>query len=106
MAFSVLLGIDALIAFPAIAATGNSTTVRPVVMLSGNGWKFRFDPQVAEDEIVTIGFNDREWDTVVVPHSFNAQDGQSIQRTMKRGPGYYRLIFEKPASVTGQKYRR
>jgi beta-galactosidase len=104
MAFSVLLGIDALIAFPAIAATGNSTTVRPVVMLSGNGWKFRFDPQVAEDEIVTIGFNDREWDTVVVPHSFNAQDGQSIQRTMKRGPGYYRLIFEKPASVTGQKY--
>jgi beta-galactosidase len=23
---------------------------------------------------------------------------------MKRGPGYYRLTFEKPASVTGQRY--
>jgi beta-galactosidase len=74
------------------------------VTLSGDGWKFMFDPQVAEDEIVKISFNDRDWETVVVPHSFNAHDGQSIQRTMKRGPGYYRLTFEKPASVTGQRY--
>jgi hypothetical protein len=59
-----------------------------------------FDPQV-EDAIVQVSFSDREWDTVVVPHSFNAQDGQSIQRTMKRGPGYYRVckgLFGLPQS--------
>jgi beta-galactosidase len=104
MVFGLLLGIGALIACPAAAETGSSAAVRPAVTLSGNGWKFRFDPQVAEDEIVKISFDDRDWETVVVPHSFNAYDGQSIQRTLKRGPGYYRLTFEKPASVTGQRY--
>jgi beta-galactosidase len=104
MAFSVLLGIGALMAAPVGVATVTPAAVRPTVTLSGNGWKFMFDPPVAEDEIVQVSFSDRDWETVVVPHSFNAQDGQSIQRTMKRGPGYYRLTFEKPASVVGQRY--
>ena len=102
--FSVLLGIGALMAAPVDAATVNPARLRPAITLSGNGWKFMFDPRVAEDEIVQVSFSDRDWDTVVIPHSFNAQDGQSIQRTMKRGPGYYRLTFEKPASVVGQRY--
>ncbi len=96
--FSVLLGIGTLMAAPTGAAAVTPAAVRPAVTLSGDGWKFMFDPRVAEDEIVQVGFSDRDWETVVVPHSFNAQDGQSIQRTMKRGPGYYRLTFEKPAS--------
>ena len=104
MAFSVLLGIGALMAAPVGAATVNPAALRPAITLSGNGWKFMFDPRVAEDEIVQVSFSDRDWETVVVPHSFNAQDGQSIQRTMKRGPGYYRLTFEKPANVSGQRY--
>lgn len=102
--FSVLLGISALIAAPTVTADVTPAAVRPAVTLSGDGWKFIFDPQVAEDEIVQVSFSDRDWQTVVVPHSFNAQDGQSIQRTMKRGPGYYRLTFEKPANVSGQRY--
>jgi beta-galactosidase len=102
--FSLLLGIGALMAVPTGAAAVAPAAVRPAVTLSGTGWKFMFDPQVAEDEIVQVSFSDRDWETVVVPHSFNAQDGQSIQRTMKRGPGYYRLTFEKPANVSGQKY--
>jgi hypothetical protein len=61
LAFSVLLGIGALIACPAVAAAGSSAAVRPAVTLSGNGWKFRFDPQVAEDEIVKISFDDRDF---------------------------------------------
>src|ERR1700692_4891840 len=85
MAFSVMLGIGALIAAPVGAATVNLAALRPAVTLSGNGWKFMFDPRVAEDAIVQVSFSDRDWETVVVPHSFNAEDGQSIQRTMKRG---------------------
>jgi beta-galactosidase len=104
IAFSILLGIGALMAAFVDAATVNPAALRPAMTLSGNGWKFMFDPQVAEDDIVQASFSDRGWETVVVPHSFNAQDGQSIQRTMKRGPGYYRLTFEKPASVVGQRY--
>jgi hypothetical protein len=77
-------------AVPTGAAAVTPAAVRPAVTLSGPGWKFMFDPQVAEDEIVQVSFSDRDWETVVVPHSFNAQDGQSIQRTMKRGAGYYR----------------
>jgi beta-galactosidase len=92
------------VVWPFAARAQSVGGMRIVVTLSGDGWKFMFDPQVAEDEIVKISFNDRDWETVVVPHSFNAHDGQSIQRTMKRGPGYYRLTFEKPASVTGQRY--
>lgn len=102
--FSVLFGIGALSAVPLDAATSASAALRPAVRLSGNGWKFMFAPPVAEDQIVQIGFSDEDWETVAVPHSFNAQDGQSIQRTMKRGAGYYRLSFERPPRVAGQRY--
>jgi beta-galactosidase len=104
IAFSVLLGVGVLTAAPGGAATMNPAALRPAFTLSGAGWKFMFDPPVAEDEIVQASFSDRGWESVVIPHSFNAQDGQSIQRTMKRGPGFYRLTFEKPANVSGQKY--
>jgi hypothetical protein len=72
MAFCVLPCVGALMAAPVGAATVNPDALRPAINLSGNGRKFMFDPQVAEDEIVQVGFSDRDWETVVVPHSFNA----------------------------------
>ena len=65
--FSLLLGIGALIATSGGAAAVTPAAVRPAVTLSGDGWKFMFDPQVAEDEIVWVSFSDRDWETVVAP---------------------------------------
>jgi hypothetical protein len=72
MAFSVLLGIGALMAAPVGAATVSPAALRPAITLSGNGWKFMFDPRVAEDEIVRVSFSDRDSETVVVPHSLTS----------------------------------
>jgi beta-galactosidase len=102
IACTVFLGAGAVIAVPAVGAAPSA--VRPTVTLSGDGWKFMFNPSVAEDDIVSDGFSDRDWETVSVPHSFNALDGQSIEWSMKRGAGYYRLTFNKPRNVIGQKY--
>jgi len=100
----ILLAAGAQFAIEANAAPSSTTqAVRPSVTLS-SGWKFMFAPGISDDDVIKLDFSDKTWESVSVPHSWNALDGQSIQQSYKRGLGYYRLEFEKPASVSGRKY--
>ena len=87
---------------PSVAQT--AVGARSASVLS-NGWKFMFEPSATADDIAKPSFSDKGWETVSIPHTWNAKDGQSIKQTgLNRGVGFYRLTFNKPANVKGQKY--
>ena len=52
-----------------------------------NGWKF-YKEEVANAQ--SAGFNDSAWETVNVPHTWNALDGQDGGANYYRGIGWYR----------------
>lgn len=59
--------------------------------LLSDGWRFlRADAAGAEQP----GFDDSEWDTVSLPHTWNAADG--LQPNYYRGVGWYRLHVQLP----------
>ncbi len=63
-----------------------------------SGWRFvKGDPAGAQ----AVAFDATGWDSVTVPHSWNAGDWQS--RTYYRGPGWYRRSLDVPASWKGKR---
>lgn len=46
-------------------------------------------------------FDDSSWETVSLPHSYNAQDGQDGGHDFYRGPGWYRKDIDIPGSFNG-----
>ncbi len=63
------------------------------------GWKFT-KATVTSAEQVT--FDDTAWDTVNLPHTWNAQDGQDGGNNYYRGIGWYRKHVVVPASDAGK----
>src|SRR5262245_53691480 len=62
-------------------------------------WRFiKSDMTGAEQE----SFDDRSWDVISVPHTWNAQDGQDGGGDYYRGPGFYRRHFFIDASEAGR----
>ncbi len=64
------------------------------------GWRFFAgeDPRAAE-----TGFDDRSWQPVDLPHTWNALDGQDGGGDYRRGPGWYRRHLALDASYAGRR---
>jgi beta-galactosidase len=70
--------------------------------LLGQGWRFLpADAAGAEQP----GFDDTPlpWQSVTVPHTWNALDGQDGGANYRRGVGWYRLHFAGPAAASGRR---
>jgi beta-galactosidase len=82
----------------AAAGCGHAQNPRGEVLLD-DGWKFiRQDVTDAQ----TAGFDDGAWETVTLPHTWNALDGQDGGRNYYRGVGWYRRHFTPAASLAGK----
>jgi beta-galactosidase len=63
-----------------------------------DGWRFiKSDPPGAGQET----FDDSSWDVISIPHTWNAQDGQTFG-DYYRGPGFYRVHFSIDPSEAGR----
>src|SRR5438477_3382871 len=62
------------------------------------GWSFLFDDSITPE--AAIKGTGIKWETVNLPHTWNAKDaaGLDITKPYKRGIGWYRLQFETPQS--------
>ena len=64
-----------------------------------DGWRFvKRDVTGAEQET----FDDKSWDVISIPHTWNARDGQDGGNDYYRGPGFYRRHFFIDASEAGR----
>jgi beta-galactosidase len=84
-----------LILFLTLACTGCinqplTNTARKDTVLS-TGWRFiRHDVADAQ----SLSLNDTDWQTITLPQTWNAQDGQDGGNNYYRGPGWYRLNLD------------
>jgi len=64
------------------------------------GWRFFAgdDPHAPDP-----GFDDRSWQPVDLPHTWNALDGQDGGNNYRRGPGWYRRHLAVEASLAGRR---
>lgn len=87
------------------AAVAEGAGPRQVVDLSG-GWRFLFGEQPRE-AVVGADFDDSEWETISVPHSWNRVGEYRLERSEwandAQGVGWYRLVYEAPAADEGQR---
>ena len=83
----------ALILSGMLAAPANADTGRRSIDLDP-GWKF-----IRQDvtEAAKPTFDDSTWDTVSIPHTWNAKDGEDGPPPYYRGPGWYRRHLAGPA---------
>ena len=92
-----------LVAFALLTLTGFSVTPpseRSFTDLS-EGWKFALKSSGSGFE--RIGFDDAGWDTVRIPHTWNALDGQDGGGNYVRGDGWYRLRFPSSPAWQGRR---
>lgn len=72
-------------------------------MTLGSGWRFRFGE--TGDAPAAPGFDDRSWDSVSVPHSWNRLGSYGTERAPgtdnRQGIGWYRLTMRAPSAGTG-----
>lgn len=81
-----------------LCIASQAAAARNVVALDGP-WRFeRADVAGAEAE----GFDDRGWSPVVLPHTYNAVDGEA-GGAYYRGPVWYRLVLERAATPAGRR---
>ena len=63
------------------------------------GWRFiRQDVDGAQES----GFSDSKWESINIPHSWNALDGQDGGTNYYRGPGWYRKHFKVDSAYAGR----
>jgi beta-galactosidase len=76
----------------AVLFAGPTAYAERTDLLINSGWKF----QKGDAEAYTATFDDADWDSVTLPHTWNAQDGQDGGSDFWRGSGWYRrtLIIE------------
>lgn len=83
---------------PAIATTEARTTLS----LDKLAWRFIQDDALTDEQ--ALAASGENWNTVALPHTWNAQDAASTAQTTpasvpyKRGRGWYRLEFDSRAS--------
>jgi beta-galactosidase len=71
-----------------------------------NGWRFRYGSQPAT--VIQPGFDDRDWQAVTLPHSWNRAGEYRLERTAAtnadQGIGWYRLHIPARAVPAGRRY--
>jgi beta-galactosidase len=83
---------------PAAAATYTPPATRQQIGLNAS-WKFnRGDVAGAQN----TAFNDASWQSVSVPHTWNAADGADGGGNYVRGIGWYRRHYTPPTSLAGK----
>jgi beta-galactosidase len=81
------------------AAGSPALTSRSDTLL-GDGWRFsKGDAPGAE----AAAFDDAGWESVSVPHTYNALDGQDGGGDYYRGVAWYRRRFQAPADMSGRR---
>ncbi len=63
-----------------------SFSQRTVINIDNN-WKFGAN---SDSAVITAAFNDKDWETVNLPHTWNATDGQIGDKNYDRSPHWYR----------------
>ncbi len=71
-----------------------------VLVNLNTGWRFDLGdvPQASEP-----GFDDRAWQAIELPHTWNGLDGEDGGNDYHRGPGWYRRHFTPDASLAGRR---
>jgi beta-galactosidase len=96
------LGMASLMAFAACGSDEDGSpapTSRSDTLLA-DGWRFsRADAAGAE----APAFDDVAWESVSVPHTYNALDGQDGGGDYYRGVAWYRRRFDAPADMSGRR---
>jgi beta-galactosidase len=71
-----------------------------------DSWRFRLG--AAPAEVIQPGFDDRAWQRVSVPHTWNKVGNYGLSRRadaeMTRGVGWYRLGFQAPLAMAGKRF--
>jgi beta-galactosidase len=106
-ALALLLGTVALTApaFPASAQTQPSAAAPRVETDLSRGWKFRFGASDADGP--RPGFDDTDWQTVDVPHTWNKVGAEGTSRPAdsdnRQGVAWYRLHLTAPPAGRGSR---
>lgn len=87
----------AMLMFGSVAVRGAEAVGRRQIPLR-DGWRFNFGETPGAWE---PAFDDRMWEAVTVPHTWNAADSTSPK--FRRGPGWYRLRFATPKLAAGER---
>jgi beta-galactosidase len=105
-----LMLLLSLVCFPqiAVAAGGSSERPQPSPRLTTDlsvGWRFHYgDAPIA---VKSVGFDDSNWETVSVPHTWNRIGEYALTRgaatNNKQGNGWYRLNYAAPPSAKGRR---
>lgn len=81
-----------------------TTAARPAIDLS-HGWRFRFGDEPAS--VTGSDFDDRDWQQVSVPHSWNHIGAYALTRGAetdnRQGVGWYRLRVDAPKAKPGDR---
>jgi beta-galactosidase len=85
-----------LAAITAVAASSPRTTI-PL----DTNWHFIYAE--GSNNWAEIGHDDSGWETVSLPHTWNAFDGQDGGGDYRRGTGWYRTHFTLPTDAAGQR---
>src|ERR1700683_4597788 len=88
-----------LVAFPCRGQAARADDGRELLSLD-RGWRFLAgeDPRAAE-----TGLDDRSWQPVDLPHTWNALDGQDGGGDYRRGAGWYRRHLVLDGSYSGRR---
>lgn len=108
---TMLLGsaiVTAALASPSLAAkdrtAAQTNAARPAIDLS-HGWRFRFGDEPAL--VTERDFDDRAWEQVSVPHSWNHIGAYALTRgpetDNRQGAGWYRLWVDAPKAKPGDR---
>src|SRR6476646_312442 len=91
-----LIVVFTLSAFGQVSTTG---TTRNKISINA-GWRF-WKGDLAE--AAGPSFNDRNWQTVSLPHTWNASDPFDDEPGYYRGPGWYRRMLQITPSLRGKR---
>ena len=87
------------------AAQAQSSGVRETADLS-SGWRFQYGE--AGEAPAAPGFDDKGWEQVSVPHSWNRigeyAEARSAGANNAQGVGWYRLTYDAPAAAQGKRF--
>ena len=79
------------------ASIFSATALETRQVLPLDNW--RFDLSEATNEPAALSYNDSGWETVTLPHTWNAFDGGTGDKHYHRGTGWYRTHFDLPAGA-------
>ena len=106
LAFGVAaLGTTIVPAKPVLAQSTTATDEGREVTDLSRGWRFRYGSQ--SDNVTQTSFDDRDWEAVTLPHTWNRVGEYRLRRSAAtnadQGTGWYRLRLPAPI-VIGRRY--